>query len=139
MEIKGRFAANAGATTVSFSVQDTPLGIPVVILPADTVKIRFQPNLDLDGNGALDLSDLLLVLKAINNSLPNDIPGDVAERLGILLDLNEQDLRLDVNDNGLIDVLDTRIMLRYQAGLRGPALGEGAQQEEVEALLELYR
>ena len=131
VEIEGMFIDNAVSTTISLSiVGGVPADVSVLIRPANTVQVRLAGDLDVDGNGVFDVGDAVLILMAINMSLPDSISPSVRAQLDELLNPDNPDTRLDVDGNGLLELIDMRILLRYLAGLRGDALMENAADTE---------
>ena len=120
-----------------------PAGSSVPAMPADTAKVSLMAKLDVDDNEVFDARDAVLIMKAAADSLPASMPEGVRARLG-RLNQDRQDMRLDVDGNGVVDPIDMRVLLRYSAGLRGGSLMEGAADTEAierraRALLDLNR
>ena len=134
VEIEAMFTGNAVSTTISLSiVGGVPAESSAVILPENTVAVRLVGALDVDGDAVFDIRDALLILMAGNMSLPDSIPPNVRAQLSELLNPANQDLRLDVNDNDLVEPIDVRVLLRYLAGLRGDSLmGNTVDAEAIE-------
>ena len=132
VDITGMVAGNASSATISLSiVGGVPADTPVLILPADTVKVNLVADLDVDDNAVFDVRDAVLMLRAAtsraaNMPLPGSIPARVRERLEQLLSPDNPDMRMDVDGNGVVEPIDVRLLLRYLAGLRGGSLMEGA-------------
>ena len=130
---------DSGETTLRFSVSGLPSGITVELLPEALRVTRLEglPTLDVDENGRVGIEDLILIMEFLNGGRDEPLRQGTAlqARLERLLPVGVVDLRLDVDGNRRMDAADFRILMRYLAGLRGRALGEGARHEQVEVLL----
>ena len=120
-----------------------PAGASATVLPADTAKVSLMAALDVDANEVFDVRDAVLIMRAATDSLPASIPQGGRARLG-RLSQDSQDMRLDVDGNGVVEPIDMRVLLRYSAGLRGGSLIEGAAdtgliERRARALLDLER
>ena len=131
VEIKAMFIGNAVSTTISLSiVGGVPADVSVVIRPANTVQVRLVGDLDVDDSAVFDVRDVVLILMAVNMSLPDSISPSVRAQLNELLNPANPDMRLDVDGNSMLELIDMRVLLRYLAGLRGDALMENAADTE---------
>ena len=136
---------DSGETTLRFTVLDLPPGVAVALVSTALRVTLLSAPLDLDVNAdsSVDAEDIILLMRFLSvGGASLSQRADAAEvlaRLERLLPEGVQDLRLDLDDNGRMNIVDLRVMVRYLAGLRGLALGEGALQELVEALLQLNR
>ena len=136
---------DSGETTLRFSVSDLPSGVTVELLPEVLRVTRLEelPTLDVSENGRVGIEDLILIMEFLNGGRDNLAQrmdaAEVQARLERLLPVDVVDLRLDVDGNRRMEVTDFRVLLRYLAGLRGSALGEGVRPEQVEALFQPNR
>ena len=131
---------DSGETTVHFTVLDKPLGAVVVLSPTVLrVTLLSEPlDLDVTDDGRVDTEDVILLIQFLNAGRGGILPPALVpwqQRLEDLRPLGVVDLRLDLDGDSIIDMTDLRIILRHLAGLRGAALGEGVEQEQVEAVL----
>ena len=132
----------ATETTLHFSVSDLPLGVVLASFPTVLRVTRPQtpPALDIIANERVDADDLVLLLRFLSTGPDSLSPrmdaAEVQAQLDSLLSADVVDLRLDLNGNNEIDPTDLRLILRYLAGLRDAALGEGVQSADVEALFQ---
>ena len=133
---------DSGETTLHFMVLDKPPGAVVDLSPtALRITLGLESfELDVTGNGRVGTDDLILLMRFVgvgSDSLSQRADAaEVQARLESLLSMDELNLRLDLDGDNTVDTIDLRIILRYLAGLRGTALGEGVQPEQVEALFQ---
>ena len=131
---------DSGETTLRFSVSGLPSGAIVELLPEALRVTRSEelPALDVDEDGRVGAEDIILIMKFMNGGRDEPPRQGTAQQARlqrlIAADVDVVDLRLDLDGNGRMEAADFRVMMRYLAGLRGRALGEGVRQEHVEAL-----
>ena len=129
-------------TTLHFSVSDLPPGVVLASFPTvlRVTRPETPPALDIIADARVDAEDLVLLLRFLSagpDSLsPRMDAAEVQARLDSLLSADVVDLRLDLDGDNTVDTIDLRIILRYLAGLRDAALGEGVQSADVEALFQ---
>ena len=103
-------------------------------------RVTQLSTLDVTGDGRVGKEDIILLMRFVgvgSDSLSQRADAaEVQARLESLLPMDVVDLRLDLDGNGRISTADLRFLLRYLAGLRGAALGEGVEQEQVEAVFQ---
>ena len=134
----------SGETTLRFTVLESPPGTVVDLSPTAlriTLLSGSEPpiNLDVTEDDSVGTEDVILLIQFRNAGRSGILPPALVprqQRLEDLMPLDVVDLRLDLDGNNTVDMTDLRIILRHLAGLRGAALGEGVQQEQVEALFQ---
>ena len=134
---------DSGETTLHFTVLDKPLGAVVVLSPPTlrvTLLSESAPpiNLDVTDDDSVGTEDVILLIQFMNAGRSGILPPALVPRQQRLEDLMPPgvvDLRLDLDGNNTVDMTDLRIILRHLAGLRGAALGEGVEPEQVEEVL----
>ena len=134
---------DSGETTVQFTVSEPPPGAVVVLSPTVlrvTLLSGSEPpiNLDVTEDDSVGTEDVILLIQFRNAGRSGILPPALVprqQRLEDLMPLDVVDLRLDLDGNNTVDMTDLRIILRYLAGLRDAALGEGVEQEQVEEVL----
>ena len=135
---------DSGETTLSFSVSGLPPNVAVNLNPKTLRVTRLaSPELDVNEDGRVGTEDVILLLRFMaggrNELLQRTVAAEAQTRLESLMPPEVVDLRLDFDNNGEVNASDVRILMRYLAGLRGPALGPGAGHKRIEPLFDLNR
>ena len=132
----------SGETTLRLSVSDLPPGAAVDSFP-EVLRLALSapPVLDVTEDGRLGTEDVISLIRFVSTGQdePSPLGAVLQARLDKLIPEDVVDLRLDLDGNGKMETADFRILLRYLAGLRGRALGEGVRREQVEALFAANR
>ena len=134
----------SGETTLRFTVLESPPGTVVDLSPTAlriTLLSGSEPpiTLDVTEDDSVGTEDVILLIQFRNAGRSGILPPALVPRQQRLEDLmppDVVDLRLDLDGNNTVDMTDLRIILRHLAGLRGAALGEGVEPEQVEALFQ---
>ena len=134
----------ADSSSMTFLVSGVPMGVGLEILPQTFRVMRpsAPPAVDVSGDGRLSAQDAVAMLHFLAQSKRSDESTEttlVRARLTDLLPPKVADLRLDADGNGRVNAVDIRIMLRYMAGLRDPALAETVRLDGLEALFAANR
>ena len=99
--------------------------------------------LDITDDNRVGTEDVVLLIRFLSagpgSLLPQPERAKLLARLESLIPAEVMNSRLDLDGNRRMDTADFRVMMRYLAGLRGQALGEGVRQEQVEALFQPNR
>ena len=156
---------NSGINEVSVMIQpasDTTitlravglLAVEIVSMPLEFQVIAdtgpaFEP-LNLNADTAVSEQDVIIVLRWLQSNRPAQMEEIMTTNLGLTsssitaggfsnlqLLFGEQENRSDINDDGIADSLDVRIMLRYLSGLRGDALRETVNMTKLGLILGL--
>ena len=128
----------AEETTLHFTVSGQPPDV-IVDLPPTALRITLVSaplDLDVTEDDSVGTEDVILLIQFMSAGRSGILPLALEQRLEDLMPPDVVDLRLDLDGNNTVDMTDLRIILRHLAGLRGAALGEGVQQEQVEALFQ---
>ena len=131
----------SGETTVQFTVSGRPPGAVVESSPTVLQVTLVSAPLDLDvtDDDSVGTEDVILLLQFMGVGGSGILPPALVPRqqqLEALMPPGVVDLRLDLDGDNTVDMIDLRIILRHLAGLRGAALGEGVQSADVEALFQ---
>ena len=131
----------SGETTVQFTVSGRPPGAVVESSPTVLQVTLVSAPLDLDvtDDDSVGTEDVILLLQFMGVGGSGILPPALVPRqqqLEALMPPGVVDLRLDLDGDNTVDMIDLRIILRHLAGLRGAALGEGVEPADVEALFQ---
>ena len=130
----------SGETTLRLSVSDLVTGAVADLAPTVLRVTRLSELLDLDvtEDERLGTEDVISLIRLVSAGRDDPLSLGAAQqaRLKSLIPDDVVDLRLDLDGNGRMEAADFRILLRYLAGLRDSALGEGVRQQQVEELFQ---
>ena len=131
---------DSGETTLHFSASELATGAVADLVPTVLRVTRLSELLDLDvtEDERLGTEDVISLIRFVSAGRDDPLSLGAAQqaRLKSLIPDDVVDLRLDLDGNGRMEAADFRILLRYLAGLRDSALGEGVRPEQVEALFQ---
>ena len=134
---------DSAETTLHFSVAEPSTGTVLISMPTALRVTRARPVLDVDEDDRVGTEDVIALIRFVGAGpdSPSSLEAGLQQRLESLFPEEEDvvDLRLDLNGDGLVEPTDVRFLLRYLAGLRGSALGEGVRQRQVEAVFQPNR
>ena len=134
---------DSAETTLHFSVAEPSTGVVLISMPTALRVTRAPPVLDITDDNRVGTEDVIALIRFVGAGpdSPSSLEAGLQQRLESLFPEEEDvvDLRLDLNGDGLVEPTDVRFLLRYLAGLRGSALGEGVRQRQVEAVFQPNR
>ena len=126
---------DSGETTLHFSASELATGAVADLVPTVLRVTRLSELLDLDvtEDERLSTEDVISLIRFVDTGRdePSPLGAALQARLDKLIPADVVDLRLELDSNHRVDAVDLRILLRYMAGLRGSALGEGVRQQQV--------